>query len=618
MALNPEDRYGGFHHAEVVAFINKKIRGHVKGPEFYLENMSLPWEEVEDKLRATLEDSEVPSDAKEACAWGSLALGVRSACKQSQLQRRKIQWLHDLSKLHKSASQTLATNLKELTAQQELERKEAALQQQMLQTSLAEVQKERDQLKRKLLMTELWQPLESTTLWPSLDTVRDPGKEEVEEEQEEVERMWPCIATVSGDGTKGVGKEEEKLVDWVLSCVGGAGTEGEGEEEVEVVDRVWPCMTSASGVGTEGEGKEEAVDRLWTRVASASGVGTEGKGKEQEEVADTMWPGLTSTSGAVIGEAKEEKEVVITMWLSLSTANGAGIEGESKEEEKLVDTVWPCLAISGGAWIGGKGEQKEELADSLWPCVTTASGGETEEGKGVEVVDTVWSSLTTFSGAGAEGNGEGKEEVVGTVWSSLTTVGGAGIEGEGKEEEEVVAPAATIAAANDTGGEEEMGAASAVTSLVTKVSQEAGGTFLQLSGAMEQKKITSGRQREELGSLETARFYFPGAVKSEPTIPQQLELTTLDSYNCMKYKFQLLQAWYHSLKLEYNKLAREKLEMQHYYVMSYNMNIKMHKKAEIRKRLNGQCPSPTLPVNKSTNNKSWEPSRELIRSTLLS
>ena len=38
--------------------------------------MSLSWEKVEDKLRAILEDRLVPSQAKEACAWSSLALGV--------------------------------------------------------------------------------------------------------------------------------------------------------------------------------------------------------------------------------------------------------------------------------------------------------------------------------------------------------------------------------------------------------------------------------------------------------------------------------------------------------------------------------------------------------------
>lgn len=151
MALNPEDSSGGFQHHMVVAFINEKMARHAKGPEFYLDNIILSWEEVEDKLRAILETSEVPSEAKEACAWGSLALGVRFARRQGQLHGRRVQWLHDFAKLHKSAAQALASDLKLLTSQLEMERKEAAFRLQLAHTSLAEVQKERDLLRWKLL-----------------------------------------------------------------------------------------------------------------------------------------------------------------------------------------------------------------------------------------------------------------------------------------------------------------------------------------------------------------------------------------------------------------------------------------------------------------------------------
>ncbi|XP_070944584.1 testis-expressed protein 13A isoform X2 [Macaca nemestrina] len=144
MALRPEDPSSGFRHSNVVAFINEKMARHTKGPEFYLENISLSWEEVEDKLRAILEDSEVPSEVKEACTWGSLALGVRFARRQAQLQRHRVRWLHGFAKLHKSAAQALASDLKELKAQQETERKEAASRLRMSQTSFVEVQKERD------------------------------------------------------------------------------------------------------------------------------------------------------------------------------------------------------------------------------------------------------------------------------------------------------------------------------------------------------------------------------------------------------------------------------------------------------------------------------------------
>uniref|UniRef100_A0A8C7AF37 TLE family member 5, transcriptional modulator n=1 Tax=Neovison vison TaxID=452646 RepID=A0A8C7AF37_NEOVI len=76
-------------------------------------------------------------------------------------------------------------------------------------------------------------------------------------------------------------------------------------------------------------------------------------------------------------------------------------------------------------------------------------------------------------------------------------------------------------------------------------------------------------------------------------LPQQLKFTTSDSWDRIKDEFQLLQAQYHSLKLECDKLASEKSEMQRHYVMyyemSYGLNIEMHKQAEIVKRLNGIC-----------------------------
>uniref|UniRef100_A0A8B9FZL3 Groucho/TLE N-terminal Q-rich domain-containing protein n=1 Tax=Amazona collaria TaxID=241587 RepID=A0A8B9FZL3_9PSIT len=54
----------------------------------------------------------------------------------------------------------------------------------------------------------------------------------------------------------------------------------------------------------------------------------------------------------------------------------------------------------------------------------------------------------------------------------------------------------------------------------------------------------------------------------------------------IKDEFQLLQAQYHSLKLECDKLASEKSEMQRHYVMyyemSYGLNIEMHKQVGSR------------------------------------
>lgn len=155
MALKPEDPSGGFQHGKVVDFINEKMARHVKGLEFYIENTSLSWVEVEDKLKAILEDSAMPSKAKEACAWGSLALGVRFARRQGQLNACRVQWLHDFAKLHKSAARALASDLKELTAQQEMERKKAAYRLQLTQAKLEKVQKERDLLRCQLFQVRL-------------------------------------------------------------------------------------------------------------------------------------------------------------------------------------------------------------------------------------------------------------------------------------------------------------------------------------------------------------------------------------------------------------------------------------------------------------------------------
>uniref|UniRef100_A0A8B9E768 TLE family member 5, transcriptional modulator n=1 Tax=Anser cygnoides TaxID=8845 RepID=A0A8B9E768_ANSCY len=68
------------------------------------------------------------------------------------------------------------------------------------------------------------------------------------------------------------------------------------------------------------------------------------------------------------------------------------------------------------------------------------------------------------------------------------------------------------------------------------------------------------------------------SFKGSSHLPQQLKFTTSDSCDRIKDEFQLLQAQYHSLKLECDKLASEKSEMQRHYVM-----------AEIVKRLNGIC-----------------------------
>ncbi|XP_016090673.1 protein groucho-1-like isoform X3 [Sinocyclocheilus grahami] len=83
-----------------------------------------------------------------------------------------------------------------------------------------------------------------------------------------------------------------------------------------------------------------------------------------------------------------------------------------------------------------------------------------------------------------------------------------------------------------------------------------------------------------------------GRKSKAPHQPGQpgFKFTVAESCDRIKDEFQFLQAQYHSLKVEYDKLANEKTEMQRHYVMyyemSYGLNIEMHKQTEIAKRLN--------------------------------
>ncbi|XP_062452519.1 transducin-like enhancer protein 1 isoform X10 [Rhea pennata] len=85
----------------------------------------------------------------------------------------------------------------------------------------------------------------------------------------------------------------------------------------------------------------------------------------------------------------------------------------------------------------------------------------------------------------------------------------------------------------------------------------------------------------------------PVAASAIPATPQSLKLTYPETLDRIKEEFQFLQNQYHSLKLECEKLATEKTEIQRHYVMyyemSYGLNIEMHKQTEIAKRLNVIC-----------------------------
>ncbi|XP_077291523.1 protein groucho-like isoform X2 [Arctopsyche grandis] len=83
---------------------------------------------------------------------------------------------------------------------------------------------------------------------------------------------------------------------------------------------------------------------------------------------------------------------------------------------------------------------------------------------------------------------------------------------------------------------------------------------------------------------------FKQRATGPPQPGQPFKFTVGESCDRIKEEFNFLQAQYHNLKLECEKLAQEKTEMQRHYVMyyemSYGLNVEMHKQTEIGKRLN--------------------------------
>lgn len=90
----------------------------------------------------------------------------------------------------------------------------------------------------------------------------------------------------------------------------------------------------------------------------------------------------------------------------------------------------------------------------------------------------------------------------------------------------------------------------------------------------------------------TDRMY-PNRLPAQHQPGQPFKFTVAESCDRIKEEFSFLQAQYHSLKMECEKLAQEKTEMQRHYVMyyemSYGLNVEMHKQTEIAKRLNAIC-----------------------------
>ncbi|KRZ45184.1 Transducin-like enhancer protein 4, partial [Trichinella pseudospiralis] len=83
---------------------------------------------------------------------------------------------------------------------------------------------------------------------------------------------------------------------------------------------------------------------------------------------------------------------------------------------------------------------------------------------------------------------------------------------------------------------------------------------------------------------------YPNRHPGPPQTGQPFKFTVVEACDRIKEEFNFLQAQYHSLKLECEKLAQDKTEMQRHYIMyyemSYGLNVEMHKQTEIAKRLN--------------------------------
>ncbi|KAB1253305.1 Testis-expressed protein 13D [Camelus dromedarius] len=134
MALDFGDHASGFRHNEVIRFINNEVLMNGGGPDFYVAFRSLPWNEVEDRLRVVVADPQVPQSLKRACAWSALALSVRMGARQREQEARQVQRLQDQVEEREAVSWALASELQRLRAEREavvaqLRFTQAALQQ---------------------------------------------------------------------------------------------------------------------------------------------------------------------------------------------------------------------------------------------------------------------------------------------------------------------------------------------------------------------------------------------------------------------------------------------------------------------------------------------------------
>ncbi|KAK9879190.1 hypothetical protein WA026_004037 [Henosepilachna vigintioctopunctata] len=67
--------------------------------------------------------------------------------------------------------------------------------------------------------------------------------------------------------------------------------------------------------------------------------------------------------------------------------------------------------------------------------------------------------------------------------------------------------------------------------------------------------------------MEATFAFSPSIWRGPPPQGGQIKFTIADTLERIKEEFNFIQAQYHSLKLECEKLASEKTEMQRHYVM---------------------------------------------------
>uniref|UniRef100_A0A8C3VP81 Testis-expressed protein 13 A-D N-terminal domain-containing protein n=1 Tax=Catagonus wagneri TaxID=51154 RepID=A0A8C3VP81_9CETA len=150
MAVDFTDPRSGFRHNEVVMFINEEVVSNGGGPDFYLTFRSRPWNEIEDELQSILADLQVPRTVKRACLWSALALNVRVATRQRELQARRVRRLQEQVGERETAAWALASQLRRLREEREV----LVRQLRSTRSDLQQALNEREELRGQLLQAE--------------------------------------------------------------------------------------------------------------------------------------------------------------------------------------------------------------------------------------------------------------------------------------------------------------------------------------------------------------------------------------------------------------------------------------------------------------------------------